>query len=103
MPRTTSAKKALRGSIAKRGQNLVQGAQLDRLVRAFKKTTEPAAAEISTLQKALDKAAKTGLMHVRKAARIKSRLLKKRTAAVVPTKKSSAKKKTTKSKAKKKK
>lgn len=96
MPRTKSAKKAERASLRKRGHNLVIAAGLDRLLRGLKKTEEPTGEQHSTVQKAIDKAAKTGLMHPRKADRMKSRLLKTRTgprAIVKATKKKTTKKK----------
>ena len=92
MPRTKSAKKAERSSARKQTKNRQQAAAIDKLVRAVKKTPEPTKEQMSLVQKALDKAAKTGLMHARTAARAKSRLLKQRSAPVITaTKKSTAK------------
>lgn len=92
MSRTTSAKKAQRSSLRKRARNLMQNAALDKLVRNFKKTSEPTKEQVSLMQKALDKAGKTGVLHPRAAARTKSRLLAKRAAApITATKKAKAK------------
>lgn len=76
MPRTTSAKKALRGSQTKRARNLVQAARLDHVLRMFARATEHTTTDLRGVQKALDKATKTGLLQPARANRIKSRIMR---------------------------
>ena len=70
MPITKSAKKSLRVSLRKQRQNL--GYKL-----ALKKALEkPKPAELIKIQSLIDKAAKKGIIHKNKAARLKSKLFK---------------------------
>ena len=78
MPITDSAKKAIRQSERRRARNLRRNRTLKQVLKEFKKT--PGKETYARLQKALDKAAKTGVIHRNRAARTKarlSRLLKK--------------------------
>jgi small subunit ribosomal protein S20 len=85
MPITTSAKKALRSSLRKRAVNLVNKKNVTDTVKKFKKLVtegniKEAKAIFPTIQKALDKSAKIGVIKKNAAARKKSRfaaLLKK--------------------------
>ncbi len=82
MPITTSAKKAIRSSTKKKIFNLRKKNQMTSVVKQYKKlvdTKDSKGAEklLPTLQKAIDKAAKTGLIKKNTAARKKSRLMKK--------------------------
>ena len=81
MPRTASAKKALRQTERRRAQNLKKIRAYKDAVRKFKKLaaekkTEDAAKQLAFVYKALDKAAKTNVIHKNKAARLKSGLSK---------------------------
>lgn len=81
MPITTSAKKAIRSSAKKRVFNLRKKNQMNSVVKEYKKlvsANDSKAAEkmLPNLQKAIDKAAKTGLIKKNTAARKKSRLMK---------------------------
>lgn len=71
MPITKSAKKSLRASEKKRAVNKKQEIELE---KALKKAS---ASNINEVISKIDKAAKTGLIHKNKAARLKSRLTKK--------------------------
>ena len=71
MPITKSAKKSLRASEKKRERNQTQEIELE---KALKKVS---ASNINEVVSKIDKAAKTGLIHKNKAARLKSRLTKK--------------------------
>ena len=78
MPRTKSAKKALRQSVTRRSQNLVRSKAYKGTLKNFRKlvvagSTADASAMFSTLQKNLDKAAKSGAIAKNKASRLKSR------------------------------
>lgn len=80
MPITTSAKKALRGSLRKRAVNLTRKKSVTDVVKKFKKlVTEKKVKEAKVLfpevQKALDKSAKTGLIKKNAASRKKSRFV----------------------------
>lgn len=82
MPITTSAKKAIRSSTKKKIFNLRKKNQMTSVVKQYKKlidTKDAKGAEklLPSLQKAIDKAAKTGLIKKNTAARKKSRLMKK--------------------------
>ncbi len=82
MPITTSAKKAIRSSTKKKIFNLRKKNQMSSVVKQYKKlidTKDSKGAEklLPSLQKAIDKAAKTGLIKKNTAARKKSRLMKK--------------------------
>lgn len=80
MPITTSAKKALRGSKQKRVFNLVKKDQVSKAVKQFKKLiiakdVKGAEKMFPQVQKALDKAVKTGLLKANTVSRKKSRLV----------------------------
>lgn len=68
MPITKSAKKSLRVSLRKRAQNLKREKALEKELKQSK--------DLLKLQKLIDKAAKTGVIHKNKAARLKSKLFK---------------------------
>lgn len=79
MPITTSAKKALRNSAKKRVFNARKKDGMQAVLKKFRKlVTEKNKGEaqktLSTIQKTLDKAAKTGLIKKNTASRKKSRL-----------------------------
>lgn len=74
MPKTKSAKKALRQNIKRRVANLKQKTTLKDVVKKFKKT--PSAELLSQVYKKLDKAAKTNIIKKNTASRLKSRLAK---------------------------
>ena len=81
MPITSSAKKALRGSKKKRVFNLRRKNEMQSVIKEYKKLvlakkTEEAKKLIPKLQKAIDKAAKRGVIKKNTASRKKSRLLK---------------------------
>lgn len=71
MPITKSAKKSLRSSLAKQAQNTKLRKNLEISLKKVTATT------ISDVVSVIDKAAKRGIIHVNKAARIKSGLAKK--------------------------
>lgn len=78
MPITSSAKKALRNSAKKRLFNLNRKDDVQKAVKKFKKfvtakSKKEAQAQLPAVYKALDKAAKTGLIKKNTAARKKSR------------------------------
>ena len=80
MPITSSAKKALRVSRRKRSINLVRKDSLSTAVKTFRKLiaekkTKEAVDFFPTLQKALDKSAKTGIIKKNAASRKKSRFV----------------------------
>jgi len=81
MPITTSAKKALRGSKRKQVFNARKKDQVYKTVKKFKKlvagkSLAEAEKMFPQIQKALDKAAKTGYIKKNTAARKKARLAK---------------------------
>jgi small subunit ribosomal protein S20 len=81
MPITSSAKKALRSSKRKRLVNLVSKEKMNKTVKAVKKlfvskTKEGAKEALVLAYKALDKAAKKGVIKKNTASRKKSRLAK---------------------------
>lgn len=81
MPITSSARKALRSSKRKRVFNLRRKNEMQAIVKEYKKlvsSKKPDEAQklIPKLQKAIDKAAKRGLIKKNTAARKKSRLMK---------------------------
>lgn len=71
MPILKASKKALRNSRAKQSRNAIQ---MKRLKTSLKKAE---AKSVNSTISLVDKAAKTGLIHPNKAARLKSRLAKK--------------------------
>ncbi|HAR55082.1 TPA: 30S ribosomal protein S20 [Patescibacteria group bacterium] len=76
MPITRSAKKKMRGDARKRAINLRQRTVAK---KALKSARQNPAVEVNRLaQKALDKAVKAHAIHRNKAARLKSRLMRKR-------------------------
>lgn len=80
MPIKESAKKALRGSLKKRGYNIARKIQMKDAVKTVKKfvvdkTPEEAKKMMSSAYKAIDKAAKKGVIKKNTAARKKSRLM----------------------------
>jgi small subunit ribosomal protein S20 len=82
MPITSSAKKALRASKRKKVFNDRRKKELQNVVKEYKKlliskATEEAQKLLPKVQKALDKAAKSGLIKKNNASRKKSRLMKK--------------------------
>lgn len=81
MPITRSAKKALRQSLRRRARNLSRKKDFRRVIRELEKTiaageAKKANALMPKVYKALDKAAKTGVIKKNTASRKKSRLMK---------------------------
>ncbi len=81
MPITKSAKKALRQSLRKRERNLDRKKGLQKVLKVFTglvkaKKADEAKNYFASVQKALDKAVKTGLLKKNTASRKKSRLSK---------------------------
>lgn len=82
MPITDSAKKALRSSKRKKLFNLKRKTEMQSAVKEYKKLVsskkqEDAKKFLPKLQKAIDKAAKRGVIKKNTASRKKSRLMKK--------------------------
>ncbi|MFH0912394.1 MAG: 30S ribosomal protein S20 [Patescibacteria group bacterium] len=78
MPITSSAKKKMRSDKGKRAHNLqVKNAVKQAVKRARR---EPSPENLCAAQKVLDKAVGSHLVHKNKAARLKSRLTKRKTA-----------------------
>jgi small subunit ribosomal protein S20 len=80
MPNTKSAAKAYRQSVTRRARNLSTSKAYKNIVKDFRKAASSSAKEaaklLPTLQKKLDKAAKTGVIKKNKAARLKSNAAK---------------------------
>jgi len=76
MPQTKSRKKDLRQARARRQRNIKIKRAYRAAVRAARQTGDAGAPEVAQAYKALDKAAKTSVLHPRAAARRKSRLMK---------------------------
>ena len=81
MPITKSAEKALRQSIRRRAQNIKRKDAYKNAVKIVRKLVlagnlAEAKTKLSTLYKALDKAAKTHVIKKNKAGRLKSRITK---------------------------
>lgn len=79
MPKTQSAKKALRQNLRRHTRNLAAKKILKEVIKAYKqmaaaKQTAEAQKQLSLVYKKLDKAAKTNLIKKNKAGRLKSRL-----------------------------
>jgi len=79
MPNTQAAKKALRQSERRRVRNLSQKRELKRTIKSFDNTLsggdiDGAKKQLVVIYKALDKAAKVGVIKKNKASRLKSRL-----------------------------
>lgn len=81
MPITTSAKKALRQSLRRREKNLVYKNKIKKLIKevrtlVLEKKIEEAKKLLPQVYKALDKAAKVGVIKKNAASRSKSRVTK---------------------------
>lgn len=81
MPRTKSAKKALRQSVKRNKRNAAKESALKSLVKKYRKAvdakdTDAATKFLPEVYKVLDKAAKTNLIKKNKANRLKGRLAK---------------------------
>ena len=81
MPITKSAKKALRQNIKRKKRNLIYKKKMKGLIKeakelALEKKTEEAKKLLPQIYKALDKAAKTGIIKKNTASRKKSRITK---------------------------
>ncbi len=79
MPKTSSAKKALRQNTKRRAVNLDRKKTLKSIIKEYKtlvsaKKLDEAKAQLSKVFKALDKLAKVDLIKKNKASRLKSRL-----------------------------
>ena len=77
MPQIKSRKKDLRKAEARHERNLVKKRTAKMALRAAKEQPSPQAPEVAAAYKALDKAAKAGVLHPRTAARRKARLMAK--------------------------
>jgi len=77
MPQIKSRKKDLRQARARRQHNLSIKRAYKSAVRAARERGLPEAPEVGAAYKALDKAAKTNVLHPRAAARRKSRLMRR--------------------------
>lgn len=75
MPIIASAKKKIRSDKRKQARNLKLKISIKRIIKKARRT--PETSQLSAVQKALDKAVTSHLIHKNKAARIKSRLAKK--------------------------
>jgi small subunit ribosomal protein S20 len=79
MPITASAKKALRQNIRRRRRNVARKETYKKAIKTYKallkaKKVDEARAALSGVYKALDKAAKTGVVKKNKTSRLKSRI-----------------------------
>ena len=79
MPITQSAKKALKGSLAKRSFNLARKTALSKTIKSFKKLVldkkiKEAEAMMPQVQKVIDKSSKVGIIKKNTASRKKSKL-----------------------------
>ncbi|OGY60407.1 MAG: 30S ribosomal protein S20 [Candidatus Colwellbacteria bacterium RIFCSPLOWO2_01_FULL_48_10] len=79
MPKTTSAKKALRQNIKRRAQNIERAKNLKKVMNSYLKLIDAkkfdeAAKQLPAVYKVLDKSAKVNLIKKNKASRLKSRL-----------------------------
>lgn len=75
MPVTKTAKRALRGSAKKRVVNTRIGSALDMAIRKVKRDKKQK--DVSNVFSLLDRAAKSHVIHKKKADRIKSRITRK--------------------------
>lgn len=75
MPQIKSRKKDLRKAQARHERNLVKKRAAKMALRAAREQGAPDAPEVAAAYKALDKAAKAGIIHPRTAARRKARLM----------------------------
>jgi small subunit ribosomal protein S20 len=89
MPVTKQAKKKLRKDKKREKNNLKLKSHYKKVVKKTKKNPTPKS--LSQASKVIDKAAKKGLIHKNKAARIKSRLARSKNSANVAPKKSKIK------------
>lgn len=71
MPNTTSARKALRQNATRKVKNTARKVAYKKIIKEVRKG---AADKLPALYKALDKAAKTGVIKKNKASRLKSRV-----------------------------
>lgn len=80
MPNTSSARKAMRQAVTRKARNVVRKDTYKKAVKDFRKAVAKDVSEVGdTLKnafKALDKAAKTGVIKANKASRLKSRAAK---------------------------
>ncbi len=80
MPITKSAKKAIRGSLRKKGYNDARKRAMKEVIRKIEKSAKASKAEAAKMLnvafKAIDKAAQKGVIKKNNAARKKSRLAK---------------------------
>jgi small subunit ribosomal protein S20 len=78
MPQNRSMKKRLRQLRKRTARNRVYRSRMRSTIRMAREAAgaEDAATTLSSAQSAIDKAAKAGAIHHRKAARIKSRVMK---------------------------
>lgn len=77
MPQGKSRKKDLRQARARYAENRLLKHSMKLAVRAAREQSDPQADEVAAAYKALDKAAKRGLIHSRTAARRKARLMRR--------------------------
>jgi len=88
MPNTPGAKKRLRQSLVRRDKNRAVKSKLRSAIRKFRealtaKQMDTAKEICASTTRALDKAATKGVIHAKKAARLKSRLVRRFKAAQV--------------------
>lgn len=86
MPNTPGAKKRLRQSLVRRDKNRSVKSKLRTAIRKFRealaaKQMDTAKEICSSTARALDKAATKGILHANKAARLKSRMVRRYKAA----------------------
>ncbi len=77
MPRTKSAKKALRQARRRRERNKAHVSALKTAVKKGRAASPGDASAVGKAEQALDRAARKGLIHKNRAARQKSRLVKR--------------------------
>ncbi|MEK7498769.1 MAG: 30S ribosomal protein S20 [Patescibacteria group bacterium] len=82
MPNTTSAQKALRQNLTRRAKNVTKKVAMKAAIKKLTQTKDKPekTGALSLAYKSIDKAAKSGVIHRNKAARIKSRLAKRNNA-----------------------
>ena len=81
MPQTRSRRKDLRKALVRRDRNRVIKKRAKLALRAAREAGQPTGPEVAAAYKAVDKAAKRGVLHPRTAARRKARLMKQLHAA----------------------
>jgi len=81
MPQTKSRKKDLRKANVRRERNRVTRKTVRLALRAAREAGQVQGLELDTAYKAVDKAAKVGVLHKRTAARRKARLMRRLHAA----------------------